>query len=69
MKLTSYFLHHPENKKCVMSKQYSIWGQFQSNCISPLIYLQRPKWIKDDEVWKQVCESVKIELPENFEVK
>lgn len=35
----------------------------------PLIYLQRPKWIKDDKAWETIVKSVKLDLPVGFEIK
>jgi len=54
-------------------------GLYKQNCIiarddakmgySPIVYLQRPKWIKDDSCWKKIVESIQLKLPKNFEVK
>jgi len=35
----------------------------------PLVYLQRPKWITNDSVWAKIVDSVRLNLPKNFEVK
>jgi hypothetical protein len=66
MKLNAYVIASP----CFGSKQWSIMGkEAHKNAYSPLVYLQRPKWIKDDVVWQKICESIQIKLPKNFEVK
>lgn len=67
MKLKSYSLCQPSSGIC---KQWAIWGQdSKKNSVSPLIYLQRPKWIKDDDVWQQIVNSVRLNLPSNLEIK
>jgi hypothetical protein len=40
----------------------------EGNISSPLIYLTRPKWIKDDAIWEKIVASVGISLPYGFEV-
>lgn len=50
-------------------KQYSIWGSSEPNTNSILIYLQRPRWIKDDTVWESIVKGIRLELPMDFEVK
>jgi hypothetical protein len=50
---------------------------FSQNCLlgndgsvsAPIAYLQRPKWVKDDDCWKTICESITISLPHGFEIK
>lgn len=67
MRLASYSRWQPEKGIC---KQWSIWGSdLDKNSVSPLIYLQRPKWIKDDEVWEKIVLSIKLELPVGMEIK
>jgi hypothetical protein len=40
-----------------------------SNGYAPIVYFQRPKWIKDDAIWQQICDSIDIKLPAGFEIK
>lgn len=51
-------------------KQSAVWVEGQTadgvNCLTPIVYLQRPKWIKDDHVWEKICESVTINIPEKL---
>lgn len=65
MKLQSYCTGSPDS----FSKQYRLDGLYDPNIIATLVYLQRPKWIKDDEVWKKIVDSIKLELPLGFDVK
>jgi len=62
--LDSYSISQPAEGIC---KQSAVWGQ-SGNSTYPLIYLQRPKWIKSDEKWKEIVDSVKLELPKGFEI-
>jgi len=65
MKIESYSHSEPIEGLC---KQHAIW--IYEGCVTaPLIYLQRPKWIKDDSVWEQIIQSVFLSLPIDFEVK
>jgi hypothetical protein len=59
MKPTSYCTQKPSKGIC---KQSAIWVT-EGGRTAPLIYLQRPKWIKDDDVWEKIVESVSIDLP------
>ena len=65
MKAKSYEVTGPINGVC---KQSAIWIK-DVCCISPLVYLQRPKWIKDDAIWNEIVSSVRINLPVGKEVK
>lgn len=65
MKLESYCIGNP----CHISKQFRLDGFFEPNILSTLVYLQRPKWIKDEEVWEKIVDSIKLELPVGFDVK
>ena len=61
-------------------KNYSQSGPLQGVCSQhcllasdgavtrPLMYLQRPKWIKDDAQWIRICAAITITLPAGFEV-
>jgi hypothetical protein len=39
----------------------AIWGHSE-HCVSPLAYLRRPKWIKDDASWEKIVKSVRFSL-------
>jgi hypothetical protein len=66
MKIESYCIFSPDSYQ----KQFSVHGiSADTDLVMPLIYLQRPKWIKDDGVWEQICDSVKLSLPKDFEVR
>lgn len=64
MKVTHYHTAKPVSGIC---KQHAIWGR-EGSISSPLVYLQRPKWIKDDAAWEKIVESVRLNLPRGFEV-
>jgi len=65
MKVTHYHLSGPVKG---LWKQHAIVGR-EKNKLAPLVYLQRPKWIKDDEVWRKIVGSVQLRLRRNLEVK
>lgn len=46
----------------------AIWGH-SSFCISPLVYLRRPKWIKDDACWADIVKSIMMSLRPNTAVR
>ena len=53
-----------------LRKQNAIVGYAQEgNYMSTILYLQRPKWIKDDDVWQKICDSVRLDLPQGMEIK
>jgi len=33
------------------------------------LIIKRPKWVKDDKAWRSILSSIKIELPQGFEVQ
>ena len=66
MKVTHYNLSGPINP---LTKQYAIWVRGEEPGLVPLVFLQRPKWIKDDTAWRKIVESVQLRLPKEFEVK
>ena len=66
MKIKTYSICNPVKGIC---KQHSIMVEDETqNFIAPLIYLQRPKWIKDDECWEKIVQSVRITLPQGEEI-
>lgn len=48
-------------------KQHAIWAG-EGNGMCPLVYLQRPKWIKSDEAWEKIVDGIRLSLPSGFEV-
>ena len=65
MKVTHYHTCGPIDGLC---KQHAIWVSGEDAPTSPLVFLQRPKWIKDDAAWAKIIESVQLRLPQGFEV-
>lgn len=66
MKIKNYSISKPITGIC---KQYSITVEDETlNFIAPLIYLQRPKWIKNDVCWEKIVQSVRITLPQGEEI-
>jgi hypothetical protein len=67
MKVSHYSIAGPWPGVC---KQYSIMArEAKSNGYSALVYLQRPKWIKDDACWQKIVDSIHLNLPKDYEVK
>jgi len=46
----------------------AIWGH-SSSCISPLVYLRRPKWIKDGACWSDIVNSIMFSMKPNTAVR
>jgi hypothetical protein len=66
MKIKSYSICEPSP----LSKQWMILANdADSNVSYPLFYIQRPKHIKDDACWTEICKSIVIRLPIEYEVK
>lgn len=67
MKFDSYFIGRPVKG---LVKQWAIWaGNKSGNSHVPLIYLQRPKWIKDDAKWEEIVSSLVLNLNKSMDVK
>lgn len=67
MKIGGYSINSPMEGVC---KQWCILAQeYGKNYSSPLVYLQRPKWITSDEDWEKIVRSIKISLPSGIEIK
>jgi hypothetical protein len=64
MKPERYSVWGPVKGIC---KQSAVWVH-ESNTSAPLFYIGRPKWIKDDNVWQAIVDSIQIDLRVN-EVK
>ena len=65
MKIRRYSLGGPQ---IGLVKQNAIWVSGKNIGTYPLVYFQRPKWIKDDACWEKICKAVKLQLPVDFEV-
>jgi len=65
MKVHHYHVSGPIDGAC---KQSAVWARGEDDVYWPIIYLQRPKWITDDVVWARIVDSVRLNLPNNFEV-
>ena len=68
MKVTHYV---PSGPMQGLNKQHCIYGRGAKpdNVYTPLVYFQRPKWIKDDACWEKIVSSIRLQLPNGFEVK
>lgn len=65
MKPTTYEVSTGINGMC---KSPAVWVP-EGNDYASLFYIERPKWIKDDYAWSAILSSIKIELPQGFEVR
>jgi hypothetical protein len=66
MKITRYSICRPIEGLC---KSWAIWGgNDEDSSISPLVYLTRPKWIKDDASWEKIVNSIKLSLLTDTEI-
>lgn len=45
-----------------ITKQSGFWAHSDKNSMSPLVYLQRPKWIKDDASWSRIVAGITIDI-------
>lgn len=69
MKVTHYHVSGPVDGVC---KQSAIWARGshgEQHAYSPLVYLQRPKWITDDAAWRKIVAAVNFKLPRGTEIK
>lgn len=64
MKLETYSIGSPVSGVC---KQHAILAT-EGCTTSPIVYLQRPKWIKDDAAWERIVKSIRLDLPNGFNV-
>lgn len=68
MKVTHYATSGPtpglRKQSCILGR-----GAKPDNVYTPLVYFQRPKWIKDDACWDKIVQSIRLQLPRDFEVK
>jgi hypothetical protein len=65
MKPDSYHISGPVDGLC---KSHGLWIS-EGNGMTPLIYFQKPKWVKDEEMWRRIVASVRIELPLGVEIQ
>lgn len=49
-----------------MVKQWGLWVM-EGNQIAPLVYFQKPKWIKESQ-WAEIVNAIEINLPKNYRV-
>jgi hypothetical protein len=60
MRITRYSICRPIKGIC---KSWAIWGgNDEDGSTAPLVYLTRPKWIKDDASWERIVTSIKVGL-------
>ena len=64
MKIKSYSASGPIKG---FRSQYSLLAS-DGDITRPLVYLQRPLWIKDDTQWDAICRATRVTLPIGFEV-
>lgn len=64
MKIQTYSICNPVKGIC---KQDAIWGK-EYSVSSPIVYLQRPKWITNDDCWQRIIDSIRLSLPHDFEI-
>ena len=57
--IQSYYVATPIKGVC---KQHAIWGT-EGNQSYPLVFLQRPKWIKDDVLWDKIVAGIRLDMP------
>jgi len=66
MKVTHYGIDGPckglYKQHCIIARDSRQMGY------TPIVYLQRPKWITDDAAWLKIVNSITIKLPKDFEV-
>ena len=41
-------------------KRPAIWAVCEPNQVRPLVYLQRPKWVSDEQ-WARILKAIKID--------
>jgi hypothetical protein len=63
-KLNSYSVCAPSKG---LNKRWYIGGLFSPNIISPLFYIQKPKWISD-ESFQKIVDAIRLEIPQGFHV-
>jgi len=64
MKVETYAVSGPIAGVC---KQCAIWGGDGAQHM-PLVYLQRPKWIKCDLAWERIVESIRLTMLQGAEI-
>lgn len=66
MKIKTYSISGPVKGIC---KQHAIWAlEDDASSVWPVVYLQRPKWLKDDVAWEKICKSIRLDIPKDFEI-
>lgn len=59
MKLTSYYTSSPDKK--FYQRGYCLYGTFDPNISSPLVYLRKPKHLTE-ESFKKIVDAIRLEL-------
>ena len=66
MKISKYVVdcsRNPYNQNVIIARESN------SHEWKPLVFLARPKWIKDNLAWEEICKSIQLTLKRDFEVK
>lgn len=67
MKLGKYSVEPPIEG---LTKRWAIWGHdAEKNSMAPLVYLERPKWIKDDSAWEKIVRGIELNLKMMAEIR
>lgn len=67
MKVHRYNIGRPVPGLC---KSDALWvTDKRGNITAPLIYFRRPKWVRDDDVWRKVLASITVQLPQGIKIK
>lgn len=45
-------------------KREAIWGMFEPNILMPLCYLQKPKYVSQED-WEIIVRSIRFDLKQN----
>jgi hypothetical protein len=62
---TSYSLCGPQDG---LSQGHAIWASSGSLAV-PLVYLRRPKWIKNDASWQAILDAIEFKLQQGIVIR
>lgn len=51
-----------------LSRGHAIWASSGSLTV-PLVYLRRPKWIKDDASWQSILDAIEFKLQQGIVIR
>ncbi len=51
-----------------LSHGHAIWAT-RGSVAAPLVYLRRPKWIKDDASWQAILDAIEFQLPQGIVIR